>query len=121
MTQKLNDQITEVVETLGSPEIDAGLKEKEIAAIREGMENAPEDYPAAVRRIMELEMRLEDLSRACEIAEITRQLELVESFRRTADDTLATKMVFKRENTGDINLTVVTGQLDPAIVQNAKV
>lgn len=121
MTQNLNDQITEIAEVLNDTDVEVGLKEKEIEAIKQGMENAPEDYPSAVRRIMELEMRLEDLSRACEIAEITRQLELVESFRRSADDTLSTKMVFKRENTGDINLTVITGQLDPAIVQNAKV
>ena len=109
------------VEDTTQTEVTAEQQEQMIAAIKEGIENAPEDYTAAVRRIMELEMRLEDLNRAAEIVEITRQFELFEGFRKAADDALVTKMVYKRENTGDLNLTVITGELDPAIVQNAKV
>lgn len=110
-----------ITETHNEVEDADELLQKEMDAIKTGCENAPENYSAAVRRIMELEMRLEDLCRSVEIAEITRQLELVEGFRRLGDEALATKMVFKREHTGDINLTVITGELDPAIVNNAKV
>lgn len=90
--------------------------EQEMAQIKEQCENAPQDYFNAVKRIMELEMRLEDLSRASEIVEITRQFELFEGFRKAADESLQSKMTIKREVTGDMNLTVVTGQLDPSLV-----
>ena len=90
--------------------------EQEMEHIKEHIENAPKDYFAAVKRIMELEMRLEDLSRASEIVEITRQFELFEGFRRAADEALADKkMIIKREANGDMKLTVITGQLDPTL------
>jgi hypothetical protein len=89
--------------------------EQEMEHIKNGTNNAPKDYFAAVKRIMELEMRLEDLARASEIVEITRQFELFEGFRKAADESLTNKMTIKRENTGDMNLTVITGQLDPTL------
>jgi hypothetical protein len=89
--------------------------EEEMEHIKNSTLNAPKDYFAAVKRIMELEMRLEDLARASEIVEITRQFELFEGFRKAADESLENKMTIKRENTGDMNLTVVTGQLDPTL------
>ena len=90
--------------------------EQEIAHIKENIDNAPEDYFGAVKRIMELEMRLEDLSRAVEIAEITGQLNLVSGFRTAADECLLDKkMTIKREPNGDMKLTVITGQLDPTL------
>lgn len=92
--------------------------EQEMEHIKEHCENAPKDYFTAVKRIMEIEMRLEDLSRAAEIAAITGQMELITGFREAADTSLATKMSIKREATGDMNLTVITGQLDPTIAGN---
>jgi hypothetical protein len=90
--------------------------EQEMEHIKENTNNAPKDYFAAVKRIMELEMRLEDLARASEIVEITRQFELFEGFRKAADESLIDKkMTIKRGPTGDMNLTVVTGQLDPTL------
>lgn len=89
--------------------------EQEMEHIKGNTENAPKDYFTAVKRIMELEMRLEDLARASEIVEITRQFELFEGFRKAADESLQNKMTIKREATGDMNLTVVTGKLDPTL------
>jgi hypothetical protein len=98
--------------------------EQEIEHIKEHIDNAPTDYFAAVKRIMELEMRLEDLSRAVEIAEIAGQFNLVSGFRSAADDCLQDKkMIIKRGPNGDMKLTVLTGQLDPTLagqVQSAQ-
>lgn len=86
----------------------------ELSAIKETFHNAPTSMVDAVKRIMELEMRLEDLSRSVEIAEITGQLNMVEGFRRSADECLENKITYKREANGDIKLNVITGQLDPS-------
>lgn len=74
--------------------------------------NAPETLEAAIARLMEAEMRLEDLARACEIASITRQMEIIEAFKTAADDYLQTKITHSQPETGDIKLNVVTGTLD---------
>ena len=89
--------------------------EQEMEHIKEHIDNAPKDYFAAVKRIMEVEMRLEDLARAAELAEITGQINMVESFRRQAEESLQNKMTIKREANGDMKLTVITGQLDPTL------
>jgi hypothetical protein len=90
--------------------------EQEMEHIKEHIDNAPKDYFLAVKRIMELEMRLEDLSRAAEIAEITGQMNLISGFRAAADECLQDKkMVIKRGPTGDMQMTVITGQLDPTL------
>lgn len=89
--------------------------EQEMAYIKEHVENAPDTYTDAIKRLMEVEMRLEDLSRAVEIAEITGQFNLVGGFRSAADESLQKKITIKREATGDMNLTVITGELDPEL------
>lgn len=89
--------------------------EQEMEHIKEHCENAPQDYFNAVKRIMEIEMRLEDLARAAELAEITGQINMIESFRKQAEESLQNKMTIKRGPTGDMNLTVVTGKLDPTL------
>jgi hypothetical protein len=76
------------------------------------LNNAPETLEAAIQRIMEAEMRLEDLARACEIASITRQLEIVEAFKTAADEYLQNKITINQPDTGDIKLNVITGELD---------
>lgn len=79
------------------------------------LHNAPETLEAAIERIMELEMKLEDLSRASEIASITRQFEILDSFKREADECLEKKIVIEQPNSGqDMKLTVITGQLNPS-------
>lgn len=78
------------------------------------LHNAPETLESAIERIMELEMKLEDLSRASEIATITRQFEILDSFKREADECLEKKIVIEQPSSGqDMKLTVITGQLDP--------
>jgi hypothetical protein len=90
------------------------VAEKDIPALPTPVyHNAPETLEAAVARIMEVEMRLEDLSRASEIASITRQFEILDSFKREADECLEKKIVIEQPSSGeDMKLTVITGELD---------
>jgi len=69
--------------------------------------NAPEDLDSAVQRIMVLEVALEDLARAVEIATISRQFDLVEGFRSRADDLLANKIIIEQPTNSDFKLTIV--------------
>lgn len=118
LKQSLNKADAEACECGESHEAEPKMTpEEELAATKQAIENAPESYLDAVKRIMEVEMRLEDLSRAVEIAEITGQINLVEGFRKAADESLEKKITMKRENTGDLNITVVTGELDPSSLQ----
>ena len=72
--------------------------------------NAPEDLESAVQRIMALETALEDLSRAIEIAVISRQFELVDGFRSRADEMLQTKITVVEPERGPMKITVVTNK-----------
>lgn len=74
--------------------------------------NAPTTIGDAVKRILELEMRLEDLSRAVEIANITRQFELLDGFKASADETLKSKIVIEQPDMGEFKVTIVTDKED---------
>lgn len=76
--------------------------------------NAPETIGDAVKRILELEMRLEDLSRACEIAAITGQFNLLDGFRASADEALKSKIVIEQPDMGEFKVTIVTDEKEDA-------
>jgi hypothetical protein len=76
--------------------------------------NAPETIGDAVKRILELEMRLEDLSRACEIAAITGQFNLLDGFRTSADEALKSKIVIQQPDMGEFKVTIVTNDKEDA-------
>lgn len=76
--------------------------------------NAPETIGDAVKRILELEMRLEDLSRAIEIATITRQIDMLDSFKRDADECLERKIVIQQPDMGEFKVTIVTNEKEDA-------
>ena len=76
--------------------------------------NAPTTIGDAVKRILELEMRLEDLSRACEIAAITGQFNLLDGFRASADDTLKSKIQIQQPDMGEFKVTIVTNDKEDA-------
>lgn len=69
--------------------------------------NAPEDLEQARDRILEIEMALEDLARAVEIAQVTGSWEILESFRASANDVLATKIEIVQPVQEDIKLNVI--------------
>lgn len=70
--------------------------------------NAPKDLGTAIERIMQLEFVLSDLARASEIASITGQHHLTESFRDVANEMLKTKVEIKEQDHGPFKLTIVT-------------
>ena len=99
------------------------VDEKDIPKLPEPTyHNAPETVESAIVRIMELEMRLEDLSRAVEIAAITRQFEILEGFKSQADECLQNKITIEQPGSGeDMKLTVVTGELDPNVFKKENI
>lgn len=70
--------------------------------------NAPETLEDAIKRILQVEMLLEDLSRAAEIASITGQFNLVEGFRNSADEYLKGKIQIEQPDMGEFKITVIT-------------
>lgn len=86
------------------------VEEKDLPQEEMVLLNAPTTLEEAIKRIFELEMRLEDLARAAEIVEITRQFELFEGFRTAANETLVTKIVRQQPSAEDFKLTVITDE-----------
>jgi DNA-directed RNA polymerase subunit L len=86
------------------------VDEKDLPKVETVYVNAPETLEAAIARIMELEMRLEDLARASEIAMITRQFDMMESFKTSADECLLTKITIDHPSAEDFKLTVITDE-----------
>lgn len=74
--------------------------------------NAPDDLEQARDRILEVEMALEDLARAVEIAQVTGSFELVESFRATANEVLKSKIEIVQPTREDIKLNVIVDDRD---------
>jgi hypothetical protein len=124
MTATINDQITEVATQaagMTKEQYDSMSEQDQgkYARSQETYLNAPTDMQGAIDRIMELEMRLEDLSCATEIVEITRQFELLASFRREADSALETKITIDRPvPTEKMKITVVTGEVSQETVDS---
>jgi hypothetical protein len=73
--------------------------------------NLPEDMDAAISRIMELEMRLDDLARAAEIAEACRDINMLGPFAKAAMTSLEKKITIEHKQQ-DINITVVVDDDD---------
>lgn len=69
--------------------------------------NVPGDLESAIQRIMTLEVALEDLARAVEIAIISRQFELVEGFRSRADELLINKIIIEHPSDSEFKLTII--------------
>lgn len=110
----LNEQITKVCEPLMNMD-STSVSEKDLPAQNQIIYvNAPTTIGEATKRIMELEMRLEDLSRACEIASITRQFELLDGFKSSADEALKNKILIQQPDMGDFKVTIVTDEKENA-------
>jgi hypothetical protein len=54
------------------------------------------------------------LSRACEIAAITGQFNLLDGFRASADETLKSKIVIEQPDMGEFKVTIVTNDKEDA-------
>jgi len=108
MAKKLNKDTPEI------NSVDADLRDvlEDVTGVKKAPEviyhNAPEDLDAALERIMELEMRLGDLHRACEIAVVCKDFALMESFLQPAEAALDNKIVVEHTQSGPMKITIVT-------------
>lgn len=87
------------------------VDQKDLLAVEVTYVNAPENLDDAIQRVLKVEMLLEDLSRAVEIAQITGQLNLLESFRTSAEDYLKDKIVIVQPE-GPANITIITNETE---------
>ena len=83
------------------------VAEKDLPAPEATYINAPEDLIQARDRILMVEMVLEDLARAVEIAQITGSWEILDTFRVAANDALATKIEIVQPDLGDIKIQTI--------------
>jgi hypothetical protein len=97
MTKKSGN--TKSTTEVGSEELDAKFLPTYV--------NAPETVDAAVQRLLEVEMALEDLARAVEIAQITSNLSMLDTFRESALDVLKTKIEIVQPDFGELKLNVI--------------
>jgi hypothetical protein len=108
MSKKLNADTPEI------NSVDADLKGvlEDVTGVKKTPEmiyhNAPTDLVEARDRILELEMRLGDLHRAAEIAEVCKDFSLLQAFLKPAEDALKNKIVVEAPNMGPMKITVVT-------------
>lgn len=73
--------------------------------------NAPETLEDAIERIMRLEMCLDDLARATEIAQFSKQYHLAETYIREAEELLEARIVIPEEDQGDFKFTLLEGEV----------
>jgi hypothetical protein len=79
----------------------------EMTAVKPSYVGAPEDLGKAIDRILELELRLDDLHRAAEIAVAVKDFTLIEGQMPEAAKALDTKIVVEYPNNGPMQITVV--------------
>ena len=102
MNTKIDTEVGEVVDSPANELLEVYL-------------NAPQGPQAAIDRIIELEMRLEDLSRASEIAEYSGNYQMMRGFRESADLALVNKITIDRPiPTEPMKITVLTNGNDAA-------
>ena len=73
--------------------------------------NAPETLEDAIQRIMRLEMALDDLARATEIAQFSKQYHLAETYIREAEELLETRIIVPEEDHSDFKFTLLEGEV----------
>jgi hypothetical protein len=88
------------------------VKEKDLPVPEATYINAPEDLVQARDRILAVEMALEDLSRAVEIAQITGSWEILDTFRSTANEVLSTKIEIVQPDLGDIKIQTIHNDME---------
>ena len=68
--------------------------------------NAPKRLKPAIERLYRAETLLEDLARAVEIAEITGQWQLTQTFRSQAEEYLKDKLTPEEQDVADIKIQI---------------
>jgi hypothetical protein len=115
MAKKLNKDTAEInsvdADLTGVLEDVTGVKKTPGVVLH----NAPKKLKKAIERIMELEMRLSDLHRACEIAVVCKDFSLMESFLAPSEAALANKIVEEHTQSGPMKITIVTDKKEETV------
>ena len=99
----------------GMEELEKKLEGIDLGYPKDTYLNAPADLDEAIQRIMDVEMRLEDLARAAEIASITRQFEILEGFVASANECLVNKITIDRPIPDEpMKITIITDEKEKA-------
>jgi hypothetical protein len=76
------------------------------------LKDAREIVDAQQQRIWHLELALDDLARACEIAQYSQQYNLTETFRAAANELLEDRLTVPEQENTPLKIQIVTGDLD---------
>lgn len=71
-------------------------------------------------RILKLENCLDDISRAAEIAQFTRQYDVTNAFCNDAQELLKDRIVLPELNTGDTKFKIIEGELSQETIDQIK-
>ena len=108
-------QVPDISTEAGLKELGEKLDGIDLGFPKDTYLNAPLDLDAAIQRIMDVEMRLEDLARAAEIASITRQFEILEGFVSSANECLVNKITIDRPIPDEpMKITIITDEKEKA-------
>lgn len=77
-----------------------------------GVKQAREIIDSQQQRIWQLEQVLDDLARACEIAQYSQQYHLTESFREAACTALEDRLTLPETEQTPLKVQIVTGELN---------
>jgi hypothetical protein len=96
-----------------TPEIDQDMLNKifdQCEALKK-LENAPATLEDAIQRIMQLETVLDDLARASEIAQYSKQYDRANTYIREAEEILQNRIREPEIEQGDFKFTMVEGTM----------
>jgi hypothetical protein len=71
-------------------------------------------------RILKLENCLDDISRAAEIAQFTRQYDVTNAFCRDAEELLKDRLTLPEIEQGDTKFKIVEGELSQEVIDQIK-
>jgi hypothetical protein len=77
-----------------------------------GVKKAREIVDAQQRRIWQLELALDDLARACEIAQYSQQYNLTETFREAANALLEDRLTVPEQEQTPLKVQIITGEIN---------
>lgn len=81
------------------------------------LENAPATLEDAIQRILRLETVMDDLVRATEIAQYSKQYHLAEVYMAQAEEILQDRIIVPEIDQGNFNLTVIEGDADETLIK----
>lgn len=67
------------------------------------------------RRIWQLEQTLDDLARACEIAQYSQQYSITEIYRQASEEMLKDRITVPDQEQGPLKINIIEGSIDQSM------